>query len=245
MPPWKQDARTTCPHGLKVYLVDGTHVRDHHDSDFSQGGNGYRYRWIPRGEIWVDAQISEVEWPLVVFHECAEAELMRQGKSYDEAHATAKQREDRLRHQRTRGTTTPSYPLTSTPQTKDANAMPKHRSPGSNESPHFLKAVKFFTENGGYRQRPNESETVARRRSAESLARAEQYAFDHDWRVDWVVDPEPYEMGDAEDEVPKEVFGAVLYDAAGKPLDSLWGIGDPTREYRRVVEAELALEAMP
>jgi hypothetical protein len=245
MLPWKQDTRSTCPHGLEVYLVDGTHVRDHHDSDFSQGGNGYRYKWIPKSEIWIDAQISEIEWPLIVYHECVEVELMRQGKSYDEAHAAAKQREDRLRRQRPRRTTPSSYLPTSVLQTKDENTMPKHRSTSSNKNPHFLKAVKFFTENGGYRQRPGESKAVARRRSAESLARAEQYAFDHDWRVDWVVDPEPYEMGDAEDEMPKEVFGAVLYDAAGKQLDSLWSIGDPTQGYRRVVEAELALEAMP
>lgn len=100
--PWKEYLGLCCPHGLVVVLVDGTHVRDHHDSDFSQGGNGYRYRFVPRGEIWVDAQISELEWPLIAFHECTEAELMRRGWSYDRAHDRAKRLEDAVRRN-TRG----------------------------------------------------------------------------------------------------------------------------------------------
>lgn len=95
--PWKRYLGETCPHGLEVVLVDGTHVRDHYDSDFSQGGNGYRYRFIPRGEIWVDEQISREEWSLIAFHECTEAELMRGGASYDRAHAQAKRLEDDAR----------------------------------------------------------------------------------------------------------------------------------------------------
>lgn len=95
---WKRYMSEACPHGLLLVLVDGTHVRNTHDSDFCQGGNGFRYRFIPRGELWIDEQISEDEWPLIAFHECYEAELMRGGMDYDGAHLRAKMQEDRVRH---------------------------------------------------------------------------------------------------------------------------------------------------
>ena len=78
-------------------LVDGTHVRNVYDSDFSQGGNGFRYRFISRNEIWIDAEIDEVEWPYIVLHECYEAEKMKAGMSYDKAHMLAKREENRAR----------------------------------------------------------------------------------------------------------------------------------------------------
>ena len=45
--------------------------------------------------------------------------------------------------------------------------------------------------------------------------------------------------------MPDEVLIAVLKDADGHVLESGGGIGDPSPSYRRLVEAELALEAMP
>lgn len=98
--PWKVYLGEVCPHGREIVVVDGTHVRDNHDSDFSQGGNGYRYRFCPRGELWIDGQISEAEWPLIAFHECYESELMKMGVDYDRAHDQAKRREDKIRRLR-------------------------------------------------------------------------------------------------------------------------------------------------
>jgi hypothetical protein len=86
-----------CPHGRHIVLVDGTHVRNVYDSDFSQGGNGYRYRFVPKGELWIDREIAEAEWPFIAFHECEESELMKSGRTYDSAHLTAKRDENRLR----------------------------------------------------------------------------------------------------------------------------------------------------
>ena len=94
---WKRDAEHCCPHGLKVYLVDGKYVRDTYDSDFCQGGNGFAYPFVPKDEIWIDAAITEDEWHLIEFHECGEVELMRRGMSYDEAHDKIKALEDRIR----------------------------------------------------------------------------------------------------------------------------------------------------
>lgn len=101
------------------------------------------------------------------------------------------------------------------------------------------KAVNFFRRNAGYVRRSGESVATAKRRGALALARAEAEAAARGWRVEWEGDPEPYEDEDA-----REVLGAVLRDLDGHVLASLWGIADPTREYQRVVEAELALEAL-
>ena len=95
---WKQPLGETCPHGRHIMLVDGTHVRNKHDSDFSQGGNGHAYPdFVPMDEIWIDEQIDPVEWPFIAFHECEEAELMEKGMSYDKAHDRVKREEDTLR----------------------------------------------------------------------------------------------------------------------------------------------------
>jgi hypothetical protein len=96
--PWKRCMGEACPHGLRLVLVDGTHVRNTFDSDFSQGGNGFRYDFVPKNQIWIDSQIAEIEWPLIAYHECVESELMRKGWSYSRAHDRAKMLEDRLRH---------------------------------------------------------------------------------------------------------------------------------------------------
>jgi hypothetical protein len=108
---WKRDAEHCCPHGLKVYLVDGKYVRDVYDSDFCQGGNGFAYTFVPKDEIWIDAAITEDEWHLIEFHECGEAELMRGGMSYDVAHDKIKEQEDRLRR-RARSTKNAGCPIT-------------------------------------------------------------------------------------------------------------------------------------
>ena len=94
---WKHPFGEACPHGRHIMLVDGTHVRDKFDSDFSQGGNGYAYDFVPKDEIWIDEQIDPIEWPFIAFHECEEAELMEQGMPYDKAHDKVKYLEDIFR----------------------------------------------------------------------------------------------------------------------------------------------------
>jgi hypothetical protein len=51
-------------------------------------------------------------------------------------------------------------------------------------------------------------------------------------------------MDAREKERPHEVFACVLRDADGATLESLWSIFDPDDDYMRVVQAELACEAM-
>lgn len=90
--------------GVKVWAVNGKLVRDRFNSDFSQGGHGYVYPWIPKGEIWIDEVLSLDEVPYVVEHERFERKLMKErGLSYDEAHELAKAREDWMRARKALG----------------------------------------------------------------------------------------------------------------------------------------------
>jgi hypothetical protein len=97
LPPWKSATGKTCKHGLQIYLVDGGYVRETWDSGFIQGGNEFRYGFVPAGELWVDWHMPKAEWPYVLYHECYETEKMRGGWSYDRAHDAAKRAENKLR----------------------------------------------------------------------------------------------------------------------------------------------------
>jgi len=103
-------------------------------------------------------------------------------------------------------------------------------------NPKLQKAYEFFCEHSGYVKGRREE-------GALDLARAEAIAEALDWKVEWEQDEEEYQSGGEWDQ-PKEVLSAILYDADGEVIGSLGGIGDPDRSYGRVVEAELALEAL-
>jgi len=95
--PWKKSMGIACPHGREFFLVDGTYVRHTWDSDFVQGTNGYRSKFCPRGELWIDISTPEKEIPFVAFHECHETELMKGGLDYEAAHDRAKRLENKFR----------------------------------------------------------------------------------------------------------------------------------------------------
>lgn len=106
-------------------------------------------------------------------------------------------------------------------------------------------AVKFFEEWAGIGYDPKkETKAQGKRRGAIDLARAESIAASRGWRAKWEHSQEPYEMGDAETDMPSEVLDCLLYDENGSVIGSLGQIGDPSRQYARVVEAELASEAL-
>lgn len=101
-------------------------------------------------------------------------------------------------------------------------------------------AVKFFRSQGF-----NPGRSV-------QLARAEAHAAELGWVAEWSPDEEG-ELGDhgewcdeaaRGDDHSHEILSCVLRDSAGSVLASLGGIIDPERSYGRVVEAELAEEAM-
>src|SRR4029077_16384178 len=108
------------------------------------------------------------------------------------------------------------------------------------------KTVDFFRKHSGYAVRSGESKVRAKARAAQALARAEAEAEARGWIVYWEDDPEKWQ-GDVPR--PFEVLTAVLRDADGYVLTSLGGIGMTGNsrvddDYRRVIEAELAAEAL-
>ncbi|MFZ5932667.1 MAG: hypothetical protein ACOYT7_01080 [Patescibacteria group bacterium] len=87
--------------GLSLWLVDGTSLRGGAkagDVDFTMAGHGFRYLYIPLGEIWIDAVYKNTLdfWP-TIWHEYLERNLMAKGMDYDNAHDIAHRLEIVLR----------------------------------------------------------------------------------------------------------------------------------------------------
>jgi hypothetical protein len=103
----------------------------------------------------------------------------------------------------------------------------------------LARGYAFFKEWAGY--------VVGRRgQGALRLARAEALGKELGLVFEWEFDPEPW---DGDGPAPDEVLccGCRDVDEDGWPLEvlsSLCGIADPDRNYCRVVEAELAWEAL-
>ena len=106
------------------------------------------------------------------------------------------------------------------------------------------KAFKFFLENGAYCEPPGRVVCAA------NLARAEKWAQDHEIQFGWMHES----WSDAQDilgdlhKCTKDCDHEVLWcaiDSGGLPtFYNTGGIVDPDRNYRRVVEAELAAECL-
>lgn len=111
------------------------------------------------------------------------------------------------------------------------------------------RAVAFFYEHAGPSYNPtSESPEEGRMRTALDLAQAESWAerkgIECEWVEDWEVLDHVREY-DGYDHEPETCEVAVLKSRKGHVLASLGCIDDATDDYRRVVQAELALEAMP
>lgn len=79
---------------IEVWLVNGEIVRDLFKTDFIEGGNskhdGGVYSWIPKGEIWIEKELEDIEINLTILHEYIENTLMKLKKlSYNKAHTIA------------------------------------------------------------------------------------------------------------------------------------------------------------
>lgn len=73
--------------GKTVYLVSGKYIRDNVDDDFTNGGNGARYAWVPIDEIWIDDATHPEEYAAFMIHEWTETQAMvNKNLSYDQAH---------------------------------------------------------------------------------------------------------------------------------------------------------------
>jgi len=74
---------------LKVWLVDGEAVRDLFFLDFTEGGHGKVYPFIPENEVWIDDDIDKDEIKFVLLHELHERNLMSEGMKYEDAHKSS------------------------------------------------------------------------------------------------------------------------------------------------------------
>lgn len=87
---------------IKIFLVDGNKIRNFIDIDFTMGGHGCRYAYIPIDEVWIDSS-NEDEKEEVIIHELAELGLMKQGINYNKAHDLANIEELNLREKNNSG----------------------------------------------------------------------------------------------------------------------------------------------
>jgi hypothetical protein len=114
------------------------------------------------------------------------------------------------------------------------------------------RAVSYFMKHAGSSYMPGkETRAQGKRRGAIKLAKAEKEAAARGWTVEWEHDPHA-DLSWADEQAREdidEVLSAVLRSDDNEVLASLSGItfgrdNMANRNYRRVVEAELADEAL-
>lgn len=103
----------------------------------------------------------------------------------------------------------------------------------------MTKLEQFFFDNAGFSFDPKtETKEQGMERGAVELAKAMHFALDQNWTFEWGTDEDGHECDeDHSVEYCQLNDGNIL-------LQSLSGICGATVDYRRVVEAELALQAM-
>jgi hypothetical protein len=112
------------------------------------------------------------------------------------------------------------------------------------------KAFRFFLEHAGYATPPGRAACALGLSRAEERAKAVGITFEWEWDEDadlsWMDDRDRYYHHDGGKRHPREheVLGCIARGPDGEHLASLWGIVDADASYRRVVEAELAAEAL-
>jgi hypothetical protein len=82
---------------VKVYYVDGDYVRNNIYPDYTEGGHGYVYNFIPKTEVWLDKENITETKPILV-HELHERHWMAKGLDYENAHDKANVVEQYVRH---------------------------------------------------------------------------------------------------------------------------------------------------
>lgn len=73
---------------VTIWLVDGEQIRDRY-VDFTMGGSDARYRFIPRGQVWIEVKLSLRDREATIRHELTERKCMLRGAGYDRAHDRA------------------------------------------------------------------------------------------------------------------------------------------------------------
>jgi hypothetical protein len=74
---------------FRVWLVDGRFIRTRIDEEFTNFGQHFRFRFIPRNEFWIDHLHAPGEEHFYIDHLLVENRLMAEGMDYDRALARA------------------------------------------------------------------------------------------------------------------------------------------------------------
>jgi hypothetical protein len=114
-----------------------------------------------------------------------------------------------------------------------------------------MDQVQFFRDHAGLCIRQGETQAQASYRMGRKLAAAEAWAARHDYTFEWDIDrcTDSSDFDDSPE--PWALWVCVMRDSKGIVCQSLCGIDfgrdkEPWGDsYKRVVEAELALEQMP
>ncbi len=110
------------------------------------------------------------------------------------------------------------------------------------------QAYLFFLRHAWYSYNPEtQTKQQGRAACARRLAAAERDAralgYTFEWEDDWTVGDHFRAYGEAyANGEPATCETCLMRDSAGKVVQSLGCVDNATREYRRVIEAELALE---
>ena len=108
----------------------------------------------------------------------------------------------------------------------------------------MTKQEQFFYDNAGSSYDPKtETKEQGQERGARRLAEAETYAAQSGWTFEWGQDDRCDHGKDCDNHSHMAEY--CLLSNGDEVLASLSMICGPTSDYRRVVQAELALEAMP
>jgi len=70
---------------VAVWIVDGRTVRKSIDEEFTNFGQHYRFRFIPKNEFWIDKEFGPGEEQFFIDHLLVERRLMAAGMPYDNA----------------------------------------------------------------------------------------------------------------------------------------------------------------
>jgi hypothetical protein len=86
--------------GISIWVVNGSNIRRDIYPDFGFSGNDLAYYFIPKNEIWIDAQISCEETEFSINCEMNERKFIASGVDYDVAYEKALKEESKIRSQR-------------------------------------------------------------------------------------------------------------------------------------------------
>ncbi len=68
-----------------VWIVDGKYIRDNIDEEFTNYGQYYRFKFIPKNELWIDEERSPGEEKYYINSMLVMNRLMAEGVKHDEA----------------------------------------------------------------------------------------------------------------------------------------------------------------